>query len=271
VVQQVKGEYKAREDHMTKYLVFVQELLSHFSSVHIEHVPRSQNVEADALSRIALASFPTNSKQILIESLPQRSIDEAVEHLCLDLEPSWLDPFISYLKEGKLPDNDVEAREVKRRAQKFVLINEEMYKRSFTQPLLKCVRPREADYILREIHEGICGSHIGARTLYQKALRQGYYWPTMVSDAEQLVKKCEKCQRVSNLIHVPSALLTHLIQPCPFAQWGIDILGPFPPATGQVKYLIAVIDYFTKWIEVEPLASITTRKVKQFLWKNVVC
>ena len=79
VVQQVKGEYEAREDHMTKYLVFVQELLSHFSSVHIEHVPRSQNAEADALSRIPLASFPTNSKQILIESLPQRSIDEAVE------------------------------------------------------------------------------------------------------------------------------------------------------------------------------------------------
>ena len=93
----------------------------------------------------------------------------------------------------------------------------------------------------------------------------------MVSDAEQLVKKCEKCQRVSNLIHVPSALLTHLIQPCPFAQWGIDILGPFPPATGQIKYLIAAIDYFTKWIEAEPLASITARKMKQFLWKNVIC
>ncbi|XP_052185272.1 uncharacterized protein LOC127796906 [Diospyros lotus] len=91
------------------------------------------------------------------------------------------------------------------RAQKFILINEELYKRSFTQPLLKCVRPREADYILREIYEGICGSHIGAWTLYQKALRHGYYWSTMVFDAEQLVKKCERCQWVSNLIHVPNA------------------------------------------------------------------
>lgn len=126
------------------------------------------------------------------------------EQLCLDLEPSWMDPLVSYLKDGKLPESDLEAQELKRRAQKFILVNEELYKRSFTQPLLKCVRPREADYVLREIHEGICGSHIGARTLYQKALRQGYYWPTMVSDAEQLVKKCERCQRVSNLIHVPS-------------------------------------------------------------------
>ncbi|XP_052189979.1 uncharacterized protein LOC127799798 [Diospyros lotus] len=146
------------------------------------------------------------------------------EQLCLNLEPSWMDPLVSYLKDGRLPKSDLEARELKRRAQKFILINEELYKRSFTQPLLRCVRPRKANYVLREIHEGICGSHIGARTLYQKAFRQGYYWLTMVSDAEQLVKKCERCQRVSNLIHVPSAMLTHLVQPCPFAQWGIDIL-----------------------------------------------
>ena len=84
----------------------------------------------------------------------------------------------------------------------------------------------------------------------------------MVSEAEQLVKKCERCQRVSNLIHVPSAMLT---------QWGIDILGLFSPVVGQVKYLIAAVDYFTKWIEAKPLASITARKVKQFLWKHVVC
>ncbi|XP_052177558.1 uncharacterized protein LOC127791614 [Diospyros lotus] len=227
------------------------------------------NMEADTLSRIASASFPTNSRQIFIETLPQRSINEIVEQLCLDLEPSWLDPFFSYLKDGKLLESDLEARELKRKAQKFILINEKLYKRSFTQPLLRCVRPREVDYVLREIYEGICGSHIGARTLYQKALRQGYYWPTMVTDAEQLVTKSERCQRISNLIHVHSAMLAHLVQPCPFAQWGTDILGLFPPVASQVKFLIAAIDHFTKWIEAKPLASITARKVKQFLWKNV--
>ncbi|XP_052172285.1 uncharacterized protein LOC127788213 [Diospyros lotus] len=65
--------------------------------------------------------------------------------------------------------------------------------------------------------------------------------------------------------------LAHLATPYPFAQWGIDILGPFPPAAGQVKYIMAAIDYFTKWVEAEAVASITSRRVKQFLWKNVVC
>ncbi|XP_052171692.1 uncharacterized protein LOC127787675 [Diospyros lotus] len=214
----------------------------------VEYVPWTMNAEADLLSRIASSSFPTSSREIRIESLPQKSIEEVDDQLCVEDEPSWMDPFLLYLKEEKLPKDDSEARE----------------------PLLKCIRPREADYILREIHEGICGSHIGARTLSQKALRQGYYWPTMVKDSEQLVRTCDRCQRTSNLVHIPAVALAHLATPCSFAQWGIDILGPFPPVAGQVKYIIAVIDYFTKWVEAEAVAFITARRVKKFLWKNVV-
>ena len=76
-----------------------------------------------------------------------------------------MDPLLLYLKEGKLLEGNLEAREIKRKARRFVIIDGELYKRSFLQPLLKCVWPREADYILREIHKGICGSHIRARTL----------------------------------------------------------------------------------------------------------
>ena len=92
----------------------------------------------------------------------------------------------------------------------------------------------------------------------------------MARDSKQLVKACDKCQQTSNLVHVPVVTLTHLATPYPFAQWGIDILGPFPLVAGQVKYIIAAIDHFTKWVEVEAVASITARRVKQFVWKNVV-
>jgi len=81
----------------------------------------------------------------------------------------------------------------------------------------------------------------------------------------QLVRTCDRCQRTANLVHTPAAELTHLASPCPFARWGVDILGPFPPAAGQNKYLIAVIDYFTKWVEAEPVATITSWRVRQFL------
>ena len=62
-----------------------------------------------------------------------------------------------------------------------------------------------------------------------------------------------------------------MMAPWPFAQWGLDILGPFPLRTRQMKFLVVGIDYFTKWVEAEPLASITQQNVKNFIWKNIVC
>ena len=62
-----------------------------------------------------------------------------------------------------------------------------------------------------------------------------------------------------------------MMAPWPFAQWGLDILGPFPLGIRQMKFLVVGIDYFTKWVKAEPLASITQQNVKNFVWKNVVC
>ncbi|XP_074323307.1 uncharacterized protein LOC141660239 [Apium graveolens] len=52
--------------------------------------------------------------------------------------------------------------------------------------------------------------------------------------------------------------------------WGMDILGPFPVASGQRKFIVVAIDYFTKWIEAKELAKITTKKISQFFWENVI-
>ena len=62
-----------------------------------------------------------------------------------------------------------------------------------------------------------------------------------------------------------------MMAPWPFAQWGLDILGSFPIGTRQMKFLVVGIDYFTKWVKAEPLASITQLNVKNFIWKNIVC
>ncbi|KAL0410993.1 UNVERIFIED_CONTAM: hypothetical protein Slati_3689000 [Sesamum latifolium] len=92
--------------------------------------------------------------------------------------------------------------------------------------------------------------------LANKALGAGYFWPTMKQDAIRLVSKCEKCQKHSSLIHQPAEPLTTMLSPA-FRQWGIDIVGPFPLAAGQRKFLLVAVDYFTKWVEAEPLARIT--------------
>ncbi|KAL0405626.1 UNVERIFIED_CONTAM: hypothetical protein Slati_3876500 [Sesamum latifolium] len=93
----------------------------------------------------------------------------------------------------------------------------------------------------------------------------------MKQDARHLVNKCEKCQRHATLIHQPAEPLNVMLSPCPFSQWGMDIVGPFPLAPGQKKFLLVSIDYFTKWVEAEPLARITEGKVMKFIWKNIIC
>ena len=138
-------------------------------------------------------------------------------------------------------------------------------------PYLKCVDEEEAKYILEEIHEGICGDHAGPRSLVSKVIRIGYFWPTMQVDAVELVKKYDKCQRFRNVQRLPTEKLTTITSPWPFAQWGIDIVGPLLLGKGQVKFLLVAINYFTKWVEVEALATITEARIRSFVWKNIIC
>ncbi|XP_022850559.1 uncharacterized protein LOC111372433 [Olea europaea var. sylvestris] len=94
-----------------------------------------------------------------------------------------MQPIITYLKDQTLLASKSEARKLRRRAMHFVLKDDMLYKRGFASPLLRCVRGKEATYILREIHEGICGNHSGGATLAHKVLPQGYFWPTLKRDA----------------------------------------------------------------------------------------
>ena len=73
------------------------------------------------------------------------------------------------------------------------ILNDALYKRGFSMPYLKCVNEEEARYILEEIHGGICGDHVGPRSLVNKVVRTGYFWPTMQVDAVEIVKRCDKC------------------------------------------------------------------------------
>ena len=150
-------------------------------------------------------------------------------------------------------------------------MDEVLYKRGFSQPYLRCLAPDEANYVLREVHERACGNHFGARSLVHKVIRARYYWPTIQVDAKAYVKVCDQCQRFSNVPRQPSKYLTPMMAPWPFAQWGLDILGPFPTGTKQMKFLVVGIDYFTKWVEPEPLVKITQQNVKNFVWKSIVC
>jgi len=79
------------------------------------------------------------------------------------------------------------------RARSYMLIDGILYKKGVVQPLLKCIPQSEGKNLLQEIHSRLCGSHIVLRALSAKAIRQGFYWPTHIKDAEEIVKTCQAC------------------------------------------------------------------------------
>nr|GEY89856.1 reverse transcriptase domain-containing protein [Tanacetum cinerariifolium] len=121
---------------------------------------------------------------------------------------------------------------------------------------------KQADYVLREIHAGSCSMHLGPRSIVARALRSGYYWPTMHRDARDVIKKCSDCQVYRPIPRQPQQQLTPITSPWPFYKWVIDIAGPFPVAVGGLKFLIVAIDYFTKWIEAKVVATITVKHLQ---------
>ena len=108
-------------------------------------------------------------------------------------------PIVCYMKEGWLLEDKTEERKIQIRAARFVIIDDVLYRRGYLLPYLRCASFEEADYVLCEIHEGTCGNHIMARSLAGKALRAGYYWPTLQKDAYNIIKVCDKCQRFVNV------------------------------------------------------------------------
>ena len=92
----------------------------------------------------------------------------------------------------------------------------------------------------------------------------------MQKEAIEYVKKCDQCQSFTPNIHKLGGVLNPLSSPWPFAQWGLDIMGPFSKAAGNKRYLLVCINYFTKWVEAEPLVNIRDVDAKKFVWRNIV-
>jgi hypothetical protein len=123
----------------------------------------------------------------------------ASEAEVMDVEPvpisaDWRDKYIAWMDQGELPSDRSEARRVARMAKSFALVDGELYKRAASGILQRCVPIPEGRELLRDIHAGICGHHAAPRTLVGNAFRQGFYWPTAVADASEIVCTCEGCQ-----------------------------------------------------------------------------
>nr|XP_033513546.1 uncharacterized protein LOC117278215 [Nicotiana tomentosiformis] len=135
--------------------------------------------------------------------------------------------------------------------------------RSFQGLLARCLGPTEDDYVMREVHEGVCGNHCGADSLVLKLTRDGF--SPMEQDAKVFVQKCDKCQYYAQLVNQLSELLHSMVSHWPFMKWGMDIVGSLPQGPGQVKFILTLTDYFTKWVEAGAFKKVGERKVMDFI------
>ncbi|XP_073153753.1 uncharacterized protein [Henckelia pumila] len=223
-IQQSNGKFEIKDDKMRKYAKELDKAKEGFTELNLELIPRAENIKADHLACLASALSdrpdPIVAGRALVSQL--ETLDDMLTQVP---KGDWRYDLHKYLTAKELPIDNKKSKEIKRRALCFVMIDQILFKRSFTQPLLKCLGPDEANYVLREIHEGSCESHLGSLALARKAL----------------------------------------------LAVGMDIVGPFPISTGQRKFLLVAVDYFSKWVEADPLEKITENEVLNFLWKNIVC
>ncbi|XP_058761331.1 uncharacterized protein LOC131634721 [Vicia villosa] len=228
---QVNSDYQAKNDVLVEYLVLVKEIMKNFAKAEVEHIPREHNSRADVLSKLASTRKKGGNKSVIQEILSKPSVDKSaplIQVHAVDDDHCWMTPVYNFLTKDELPTDTKEASIIKIRACSYVIIEDKLYRRGFSIPLLKCVDASQALEILQELHEGINDQHLGGRSLARKALRVGYYWPTMQQDAKEHVQKCDKCQRHADMHLAPPHELKSLSSPWPFSTWGMDLLGPFP-------------------------------------------
>nr|GEZ00692.1 reverse transcriptase domain-containing protein [Tanacetum cinerariifolium] len=146
--------------------------------------------ESRCISKIASTSFAHLSKQVLVEELREKAIDKKEILAVVEEEGhTWMTLVYEYLTEGVLHEEKKKARTVRRKAGRYAMISEVLYQKSFLGPWLQYVGPLQANYVLREIHKGSCSMHAGSRFVVAKALRLGYFWPTMHTDARNLIRE----------------------------------------------------------------------------------
>jgi hypothetical protein len=164
-------------------------------SVNLEPCPSSREDPSGApsspIGTEPMDEDPSNEAYVL-SLLEGYDADEA-EAMDIELAPNegdWCDKYIAWMDQGELPSDRSQARHIARMAKTFTLIDGELYKRAASSVLQQCVPIPQGRELLRDIHASVCGHHAAPRTLVGNAFRQGFYWPTAVADASEIVRTC---------------------------------------------------------------------------------
>jgi ribonuclease HI/transposase InsO family protein len=296
VIYQVMKNSHCRDSKMEAYCDEVRRLEDKFYRLELNHIAQRYNETADELAKIA-SGRTTVPPDVFSRDLQQPSVktDDTPEPGKASAQPEapsapegealrveeerngvqpnrdWQTPYLQYLHRGELPPDRAEARRLARRAKSFILLSDgkELYHRSPSGILQRCISIAEGQELLQEIHSGACGHHAAPRALVGNAFQQGFYWLTAVADATRIVRACQGCQFYARQTHLPAQALQTIPITWPFAVWGLDLVGPLQKAPGAYTHLLVAIDKFSKWIKVRPLNSIRSEQAVAF-FTNII-
>jgi ribonuclease HI len=241
VIDQVMKNYHYHDRKMEAYYDEVRCLEDKSYGLELNHVARRYNETADELAKIAsgrttvpsdVFSRDIHQPSVKTDDTPepgeasaqpeeasaQPEAPPAAEGEALRVEGerdgvtpnrNWQTPYLQYLHRGELPLDKAKARRLAWRAKLFVLLGDEreLYHRSPSGILQRCISIAEGQELLQEIHSGACGHHAAPRALVGNAFRQGFYWPTTVADATRIVRSCQGCQFYARQTYLPAQAL----------------------------------------------------------------
>ena len=177
---------------------------------------------ADNPGTAAVGPGTSSTQQVAADSSPPPPGPTAlVQVAVLAVEeiaaPSWAQPILNFLVNKELPTDEISARQVQRRSAAYTIVNRELVRHSVTGVYQRCVEPGQGQAILKDIHQGECGHYAASRALVAKAFRHGFFWPTALEDAKDLVQKCKGCQKFRSKPLQPASALKTIPIAWPFA------------------------------------------------------
>jgi ribonuclease HI len=253
VISQLTKEYRCEGELVFPLWVQCQELMAQFRYINFYWIPRTQNSEANDLAQMA--------------SGYKAMVDRADLQVHLLDEGDWGADIFNYLKDSARGA----PQRIRYKAMKYVLIGDDMFYRTLEGLLLKCLEPIEPNQLLHEVHEGTCGTHQSAHKMKWLIRRSGYYWPTMLEDCFKYYKGCQAYQRFGKIQMVAASVMNPIVKPWPFRGWGMDMIGKInPPFSKGHQFILAITDYFTKWVEAVPMKSVASKDVINFVKEHVI-
>src|ERR1044072_6122043 len=286
VIKQVSNEYRCVKENLIMYFVIAIRLLKRFEQASLRHISQQENQEANDLAQEASDNKSNEDEEPIqvkkkvrdttlspsdLSIIKLGAIDTAnFEILAIDngQDSDWRKPLVDYLRS---PTGSTDHK-IKYCALSFVLIENELFKKTVEGVLLKCLGESEAYVAVSSVHNEACGAHQARNKTKSLLMRIGVYVPSMLKDCIEFARGCQEFQMHGGIQHVPASELHVIIKPWPFRGWALDVIGEIEPTSSkQQRYILVGIDYFIKWVEAVALTNVDQEFVIDFIQNHIIC